>query len=544
MKLYSTEQIQAKISTMPLDHKIGQLFLLAYPGKDPEVIKPLLDQYGISGCYISQDNAETFTEAKQVSENLQQMNVSSVPLLLGVDQEGAWGVLVPQSHTGPGNLALGSLKSTNATKIMYEIFSQEMLSVGYNALLGPCADINTDPRSPIIGTRSFGEFPDRVGDHVQAAVEGCQAKGAIATLKHFPGHGSTSGDTHREIPQVHKSLDTLMNEDLLPFKQGIDAGAQMVMTAHICYPQIDPKNPATLSSIILNDILREKLGFQGVILSDSMNMGAIRRFYDPAESTVLALKAGVDLIMLSEEHYDHSDDYLPKQIASLQAVKKAVQDGRITEKEIDQKLMRILHMKLNEMQIKTEDLQKDQREEFNKLEAKIAQETVILLQKNLWPLPQAGNVICINATPKTSYENIMNPRGIGPNQEKPAFDYFYDEWKSLRKETVFLSYEAAQNYAGLDQADAIIVVTEDFPLPGEDFDVKEQQAFVQDLSRRYKDKTLIVGLRSSYELSHYPEDVTYLCAYSSRSCSAKAAAKILHEGNILGENHPPTAVRV
>ncbi len=248
--------------------------------------------------------------------------------------------------------------------------------------------------------------------------------------------------------------------------------------------------------------------------------------------------------MLSEEHYDHGKDYLSKQIASLEAVKTAVQDGRLTEAEIDQKLMRILHMKLNKMQIKTNDLQENKRKEFHKLEASIAQKTIILLQKNLWLLPQKDKIICINATPKSSYENIMNSRGIGPNQEKPAFDYFCKELQSLRKETVFLSYEQAQNNVNLEKADAIILVTEDFPLPGEDFDVKAQQAFVRDLSQQYKEKIIIVGLRSSYELSNYPQDVTYLCAYSSRSCSAKAAAQMLNAGRINVENHPPVAVRV
>ncbi len=544
MELYSNHQLQAKISHMSLDHKIGQLFLLAYPGKDPKVIEPLIQKYGISGCYISQDNAETFAEATATSEALQQMNISDIPLLLGVDQEGAWGVLVPQSHTGPGNLALGCLEDTNATKMMYEIFSEEMLSVGYNAILGPCADINTDPNSPIIGTRSFGEFPDRVAHHVEAAVEGCRAMGALSTLKHFPGHGSTSGDSHRLIPEVNKSLDELMKSDLLPFKKGIDAGASMVMTAHIRYPQIDAKNPATLSSVILKDILRKKLGFKGVILSDSMNMGAIRGFYEPAESTILALKAGVDIIMLSEEHYDHNSHYLFQQTASLEAVKKAIKEGKLTEEEINQKLMRILYMKLNKMQIKTTPLIEKQRESFNVQEASITQKTIMLLQKNFWPLSPEENIVCINTTPKNSYQNIINSRGIGANQVKPAFDSFCEQWQALNEKITFLSYEEAQNSSIIHTANALILVTEDYPLPGEDFDVKAQQDFIKSLSEKYKEKIIIVALRSPYELSHYPKDVTYLCAYSSRACSAKAAAHALNDPNMIFKNHPPVTVRV
>ncbi|MDR1106665.1 MAG: hypothetical protein LBL44_09935, partial [Treponema sp.] len=252
------QEIEEIINGMSPAQKAGQLFLMAYPGKDPRIARPLIERYGLCGCYISQDNAETFAEAKTFVPELQAMSMENhkLPLLLGVDQEGAWGVLVPESHTGPGNLALGAADDPEIVNRMYWAIGKEMLSAGYNTVLGPCADVNSNPLSPIIGTRSFGEFPEKAARCVEAAVKGLLFSGSIATVKHFPGHGATEADSHRLIPEVNKSLEELKKQDLLPFLAGIKAGAHIVMTSHIKFPRIDSKWPATLSKIILEDILR------------------------------------------------------------------------------------------------------------------------------------------------------------------------------------------------------------------------------------------------------------------------------------------------
>ncbi|QQO10149.1 glycoside hydrolase family 3 protein [Breznakiella homolactica] len=542
-------EIQAIIDGMSAAQKAGQFFLLAYPGKDPKVIQPLLEQYGLCGCYISQDNADTFAEAENFTAEIQAMSMKfqNLPLLLGVDQEGAWGVLIPESHPGPGNLALGAVRDTGLVSGMYRALGEEMLSVGYNCLLGPCADVNSDPRSPIIGTRSFGEFPERVAACVDTAVKGALLTGTVTTVKHFPGHGATEGDTHRVIPEVNKSLDELRKTDLLPFLAGIKAGVHIVMTSHIRYPQVDKDHPATLSKTILQDLLRMEMGFRGIILSDSMNMGAIRKFYDPAESTLLALKAGVDVVMLAEEHYDHSGEYLPKQIASIEIVKKAIESGVLSAEEVNEKLHRILDLKLNRMKVRGPALTAPQKQAIAGAEEKAARAAFVLIQKNLWPLPAEGSIVCINANPRESYKNIVNPRGIGPNQEKPAFDTFRESFGAIEKNALFVDYEdVKEKTAEIEKAAALVVVTEDYPLPGEDFDKEKQQALAADLCRQYGAKTVILGLRSSYELSNYPETVTYLCAYSSRTCSAKEAAKILaaREKSPEGMGNPPVSVRI
>lgn len=529
----SRDELRDIVRNMSASQKAGQLFLLAYPGKDPAIIRPLMEQYGICGCYISQDNAERFDEAEAVAAELQSMSLTfhGIPLILGVDQEGAWGVLVPESHPGPGNMALSAIEDRSKIAQMYGIIGSEMMSVGYNTLLGPCADVNSDPHSPIIGTRSFGEFTDEVAASVVSALAGARGTGILTCLKHFPGHGATSIDTHRELPLVHKSYDELRSSDLIPFKAGIDAGAELVMTSHIRFPKIDGDNPATLSKKILHDILRQDLGFQGLVISDSMNMGAIRKTYDPAESTLLAIQAGVDIVMLSEEHYDfEGGDYLQKQIDSIELVKKAIESELLDPAMIEEKIVRILDYKFNRMNIRTPRISEHAYARNAETTLAIASAAVKVLQKNFWPLPADGNIVCINATPSESYSNVMNSRGIGPNQAESAYDGFVRQLQKTHRIECRSHSQAMESIESLAASDVLVVVTEDYPLPGEDFVKDAQQALVKVLCDRYPEKVIVVGLRSPYELASYPLDMTYVCAFSSRTCSAQAAATVLSEG--------------
>jgi beta-N-acetylhexosaminidase len=171
---------------------------------------------------------------------------------------------------------------------------------------------------------------------VEAAVQGFKKSSVLCTLKHFPGHGDTSGDSHTGAVYTYKTLDELRAEELLPFQAGIDAGADLVMVGHICTPSItDSSTPATLSSIIVTDILRDELGFQGVVITDAMNMSAITNFYNSGEAAVKAVQAGVDVILMPANLND-----------SIQALTNAVENGTITEKRIDESVMRILSVKL------------------------------------------------------------------------------------------------------------------------------------------------------------------------------------------------------
>src|SRR5690348_10827060 len=229
-------EISALLARMTLEEKVGQMFMLAFAGRQLEQARTLLQEHGVGGCYISQDNAATPEEAVALSTALQSFARATrhrIPLLLGVDQEGAWGVLVPASTTGPGNMALGAAGSPALVEQMYRVIGTELAAVGYNTLLAPCCDVNANPRNPIIGTRSFGEQPAQVAQLAAAAVRGAHAGGVLATAKHYPGHGDTATDSHRGLPRVDRSRTELAQSDLLPFRAAVAAGVDIVMTAHL-----------------------------------------------------------------------------------------------------------------------------------------------------------------------------------------------------------------------------------------------------------------------------------------------------------------------
>ncbi|SMC16267.1 beta-N-acetylhexosaminidase [Andreprevotia lacus DSM 23236] len=522
------QQAATQIAGWSLPEKVGQLFILAFPGKDAEAARPLITRYNLGGCYLSQDNADTFAEARELTRAMDGMRRADFPpLLLGVDQEGAWSVLSPDSTTGPGNLALGSAADPQLTAAMYGVYGNEMRSAGFNCVLGPCADINLKPNSPIIDTRSFGEIPVRVSAHVAAAVHGAHDGGIVACAKHFPGHGDTTGDTHRDIPSVDKSLEQLLEQDLAPFQAAIQSRVELIMTSHIRYPQIDPEHPATLSAPILQGILRERLGFKGIVISDSMNMGAIRRNYDAVDATLRAFRAGIDLIMLSEEHYDHQADYLERQLAMVEAVADAVRDGRFPEDELNAKLERVVAFKLARLEHMA--LYRDfDPAQSQQVERQAAEAAIKLLTDpgHCLPLRRDDAVVLIQTTPEADYDNLVNPRGIGPNQATPAFKYFAQALLEQHHNVTVLDHDLARTFvanAATQPGQVILAVTENYPLPGEDFKQDASRELVAALAERFGSRLVVISLRSNY--LPVPEGVGHLCAYSSRPCSAEAAAR-------------------
>ena len=522
------DQAQEIIQSMSLEEKAGQLFMVAFPTKDFTKIIPLIQKYQIAGCYISDDNATNFQEAKNLTENLQREALKrnkNLPLFFGVDQEGAWSVLSEESISGPGNLALGSADNLELTQKMYSVFSDEMSQAGYQVILSPCCDVNLNSKNPIINTRSFGEISTSVAKHVKAAVKGIQQNGCFATAKHFSGHGDTQIDTHRQIPTVGKSKQEVFENELLPFQAAIDAGVDFIMTSHILYTNFDDQYPATLSHKILTNLLRKNMGFKGLIITDSMNMGAIRKCYSIEESTLLALKSGADFIMLAEEHYDHNDNYLKNQIRSINAVINGVKNKEIDLALIEEKLTRIIHWKLKSLLHFDGSKKNLTTEEKKNIEYQVSFEAIKVLknESNLLPVDKNQTIALVNASPIEAYNNVMNIRGIGPNQKISGFNTLVEKIRTKSKSIEIYHYEDIESHIKqIEQKDIILLVTEDYPLPGEDFDKTKQTEMVKKFVSKFNQKLILVGLRSPYELEDFPDVKNYICSYSSRNCSAEA----------------------
>ena len=540
-KIEVDEAIIATIASMDIEHKAGQLFMLAFGGDDPKRACRMIENHYLGGCYISDANASTPEKAALLSSALQRCAISSsgIPLLLGVDQEGAWGVMMSASTTGPGNLGLGATHDPGLTWAMYGVIGEELEAVGYNTLLAPCADVNSNPANPIIGMRSFGGDAAEVARHVKAAVHGASETGVITTVKHFPGHGNTSEDSHRGIPRVDRDMKTLFEVDLAPFAAGIQAGVDIVMTSHILYSAIDPAMPATLSRPVITGLLRGQMGFKGVVLSDSMNMRAMRRSYEPGRAATLALAAGVDMIMLAEEHYDHdAEKYEIVQRATIQGVIDAVKEGYLEESAVDMAVYRILKLKKRHGLLGRQNFilkpETVGSQAHRAVEEAVCSRTICVMRNSneCWPILPDSSVALVRVVPASAYAILTSTRGIGPNQEVSAFDTFRESFLRIHATTRVIDFYGERNSMPVDLSilekfDVILAVTEDYPLPGVDFDTASQKRAVLRPSGKFGHKLAVVGLRTPYELAEYPKVKAYVCSCSSRPCAAKAAAYAL-----------------
>lgn len=526
--------IQSTIATMTTEEKVGQMFMLAFASDQLDEAYILMNEHLVGGAYISDENVPDAAAALRLCNQLQSFARETrlgLPLLLGADQEGTWSVMTAESAMGPGNMAIGATADPDRAYEMYSVIARETSAVGLNVVLGPAADCNSNPQNSIIGMRSFGEKPELVAAMTAAAVRGLQENGSIATLKHFPGHGDTRLDSHRGLPTVTRSRDDLNKIDLHPFAVGIDAGAKIVMTSHIIFSALDPARPATLSPVILGNLLRGELGFDGLVVSDSMNMHSMKRNYDPAEAAVEGFKAGVDLMMLAEEHYDHdAGQYLENQRALIRAVIRAVEDGTISRERVDDAVTRILRLKTEAgwtTDPLPEDLAQVGGEAHRAIELNVARDAISIIrdQNVLLPIDPAAPLTIINSTERRAYDVLTRTRGIGPNQALPAFDAFA---QAMRADCPQATVLAAEDFDADNLPEGtIIAVTENYTLPGMDFDQARQAEIIRALHDSAGQRLIVLALREPYQLAEYPDVDTFVCAFSFRPCAARAAADVL-----------------
>jgi beta-N-acetylhexosaminidase len=333
---------------MTLDEQIGQLFVVGFPDQTPTPeLLDLIQHERVGGVILFSRNIHDREQTASLTHTLQAAARAAghpAPLLVMIDQEnGLVRRLGPDSTPFPGAMALGSIDDAEAReRIVEEVAratAQEVLAHGVNMNLAPVMDVNNAPENPVIGVRSFGSDPDVVGRLGVASMRGLQGAGVIATLKHFPGHGDTTVDSHLALPVVTAPPERLEAVELAPFRQGIAAGAECVMTAHVAFPALtgNATIPATLATEALTDLLRERLGFAGVIMSDCLEMDAIAETVGVESGTVQTLRAGADLVLISHT--------LERQRAAIAAVRAAVADGALSEEQIRLAADRILRLK-------------------------------------------------------------------------------------------------------------------------------------------------------------------------------------------------------
>jgi beta-N-acetylhexosaminidase len=328
--------------------KIGQLLMVGFPGKTatPEILT-LIREHHIGGIVLFARNLSTPQQIQELTQSLQQAACEAghrYPLLISVDQENGLVRRFGNSATiFPGNMALGAIDGPDATAITQRIAratGEELRAMGINMNLAPVADVNNNPANPVIGVRSFGEDPQRVGQLVAAMVHGYREAGIITSLKHFPGHGDTTIDSHLGLPSLPFDHQRLSELELIPFQQGITAGADSIMVGHLALPALVPDTPtypATVSPQIIRELLRTEMGYQGVVITDCLEMNAIAETLGVAAGAVMAIQAGADIVLVS-----HCYD---RQLASLEAIHNAIEQGQLDSTTIDKAVERILCLK-------------------------------------------------------------------------------------------------------------------------------------------------------------------------------------------------------
>ncbi|MEO3859289.1 beta-N-acetylhexosaminidase [Acrocarpospora sp. B8E8] len=346
----ATSRISAAIQRMTVEEKVGQLFMpVLYGSRADAPHQENQARFGVGtpaqvikkfhlGGMILFPGTGNIVDAKQLAQLTAGLRAASpdVPFLIGVDQENGLvsrlGDLVTKL---PGAQTLGETGNPANARAAAKITGTELRALGISMDFAPVADVNVNPKNPVIGPRAYGSDPDLVADMVSAAVKGFHDSGIAATAKHFPGHGDTATDSHTALPVIRHTRAEWERLDAPPFRAAITSGVDAIMTAHILMPRLDSSgDPATLSKKILTGLLRNELGFKGVISTDALNMEGVRAKYGDSEVAVRAILAGADILLMPPD--------LP---TAYEAILTAINSGRISQTRLNQSVRRILKLK-------------------------------------------------------------------------------------------------------------------------------------------------------------------------------------------------------
>ena len=378
------DDIEAILSGMTLEEKVGQMMIVSFrvwkempeggsegnqtvENAEEEIpavnvtelndpIRQSLADYHFGGTLLFAENCRDAEQVARLVADLQATNQAGggLPLLVCADQEGGSVARLGFGTTGPGNMALAATGDPENARTMAAIYGTELSLLGINADFAPVIDVNSDPNNPVIGIRSFSDDAGVVSQFGGAYIDGLHSTGTIATIKHFPGHGNTDTDSHTGLPLIDRSYEELRALDLIPFQSAINDGADMVMTAHIQFPQIESETytsvstgekitlPATMSKALLTDILRGDMGFTGVVVTDALDMGAIHDNFTDEDVIRLTINAGADMLILP---VITDTDLFQRSMDMVDTAVRLVRDGAIDEARIDESVRRILTLK-------------------------------------------------------------------------------------------------------------------------------------------------------------------------------------------------------
>ncbi|PAE16985.1 hypothetical protein CHH91_07015 [Virgibacillus sp. 7505] len=550
--------VKAIVEGMSVEEKVGQMLMPDFRNWQKQgeskatgftemndEVGSIIQKYHLGGVILFAENVVGTEQTVRLIDGLQNAS-PEIPLFITIDQEGG---IVTRLQTGtnlPGNMALGATRSEKYAYQTGKIIGEELSSLGVNVNFGPSLDVNNNPDNPVIGVRSYSSNPELVSKLGIETIQGLQRQNVAATAKHFPGHGDTATDSHYGLPLVTHDKDRLQAVELLPFQNAIDEGVDMIMTAHVQFPAFDDTTyiskkdgqeilvPATLSKKVLTGLLREEMGFEGVIVTDALNMKAISDNFGQEEAVVLALKSGVDIALMPAQVNSLE---MEKNLASVyNAVLAAIESGDLPMEQVNASVERILKLKEKrgildpdkapiEEKV-TNSLKVVGNKEHLKQEKKMAEDAVTLLKnedKTLPFKPKKGEKVLVLAPFDDQVEAMT--RSInelkGKKKDVEVTGYAFSE-KSFNEEVA----------AMVDEADYVITgsyVVKNDPAVNDgviDDNIQDSSKWatafpraVMKVAEEKNKKFVLMSLRNPYDVGNFEEAKAVLAVYGFKGYS-------------------------
>ncbi len=527
--------VQHALNGLTIEEKLGQMLMPDFRHWDSEEvtemlpeIEELVEEYHLGGVILFAENVQDTEQTARLVRDYQNA-AEKFGLMMTIDQEGGIVTRLQSGTDFPGNMALGATRSEEIAFDVGQAIGHEIGSLGINTNFAPVMDVNNNPDNPVIGVRSFGEDPDLVADLGIAYTEGLQSTGVAATAKHFPGHGDTDVDSHLGLPEVPHDRERLEEVELYPFQRAMESGMDMIMTAHVTFPQIDDTTviseatgeevmlPATLSYKVLTELIRDDMGYEGVITTDAMNMNAITDHFGPVDAAVRAVEAGSDIVLMPVGLEEVAEGLLD-----------AIDSGDITEERIEASVERILTLKLERGIIKEENpesieekvanaLQVVGSDEHQQIEQEAAERSITLIKNDdVLPLTDDldGEVVVVGNT-------FINDLGDAVSQHHADTTVIQSSGDLTETEL-----EAIEN------AEVVIAGSYTFNVAGRAPDNPNME-LINSLSDVTDAPVIGVGIRNPYDIMAYPTVDAYLAQYGFNDASFEATA-----ATIFGDNEP------
>ncbi len=507
------------IDQLSIDERIGQVLCFGWQGETEQEsrsvnahARALIEEMRVGAVVLLGRNVDSRAPDRNRATLAELQNLSRIPLFIAIDQEGGMvNRLRAPFHEFPGNMALGATRNPDLAYRQAQAQARELLALGINWNFAPVMDVNNNPDNPIIGVRSYGADPELVAQMGVATIQGYQQAGLLACAKHFPGHGDTSVDSHLALPVIPGDRQRLGSVELVPFRAAISAGVGAIMSTHIVFPALDANRPATISHAILTGLLREELGYDGLVITDCLEMKAIADTIGTARGAVEALKAGADMVLIAHT--------LSVQRQAVRAIREALESGELPEERLNEAVTRVLRTKqrfLSTLPAPEGEPWLDPAHDA--LEEEIARASITVMKST----PPDG--YRLGAGVKLAVISAHHSLPLLAEQLRrytPSLTVVALE-PTLPEQQIQLALQRA------GEAERCLVATSP-PEPWSDtpIDQTRQAELVRRLHRQCGERMVVVALREPYDIRRFPEINHYLCTYGYRACSLKALADAL-----------------